>query len=93
VIVENPRYTGYAFFGRWTRHDVLLNPDDVAAGHVIRFRRAAPDKVVRSRRPAHPAIFSVKEFTQAQLIRQGKAAGGLATARKAERTARRHGAG
>lgn len=88
VIVENPRYTGYAFFGRWTRHEVLLNPDDVAAGHVIRFRRAAPDKIVRSRQPAHPAIISVEEFTQAQLIRQGKAAGGLATARKTERTGR-----
>ncbi|MCX2950201.1 recombinase family protein [Lentzea sp. NEAU-D7] len=88
VIVENPKYTGYAFFGRWTRHEVLLDPDDVAAGHVVRFRRAAPDKVVRSRMPAHPQIISVEEFTQAQLIRQGKGAGGLATACKAERSGR-----
>jgi hypothetical protein len=87
-ILENPRYTGYAFFGRWTRHEMLLDPDDVAAGHVVRFRRANPDRVVRSRQPAHPAIVSVEDFTQAQLLRRSKAAGGLATARKADRGGR-----
>ena len=39
AILDNPRYTGYAIFGRWTRHETLLDPDDVAAGHVTRFRR------------------------------------------------------
>ncbi len=61
------------------------DPDDVAAGHVIRFRRAASDRIVRSRVPAHPAIVSVEVFTAAQLIRRRKSAGGLATARKSER--------
>jgi hypothetical protein len=56
---------------------------------VIRFRRAAPDRVVRSREQAHPAIVSVEEFTQAQLLRRSKAAGGLRTARKTERSGRR----
>lgn len=87
-ILENPRYTGYAFFGRWTKHEMLIDPDDVGAGHVTRFRRAAPDRVVRSRMPAHPAIVSVEDFTSAQLLRRSKAAGGLATARKAERGGR-----
>ena len=49
AILDNPRYTGYAFFGRWTKHEELLDPDDVAAGHVTRFRRAEPGKIVRSR--------------------------------------------
>lgn len=88
AILENPRYTGYAFFGRWTRQETLLNPDDVAAGNVTRFRRAEPDRIVRSRHPAHPAIISVEEFTQAQLLRRSKAAGGLRSARKAERSGR-----
>jgi recombinase len=88
-ILDNPRYTGYAVFGRWARREMLLNPDDVAAGHVTRFRRAAPDRIVRSREPAHPAIVSVEEFTAAQLLRRTKNAGGLATARKAERGKRR----
>ncbi|WP_188989414.1 recombinase family protein [Saccharopolyspora thermophila] len=87
-ILENPRYTGYAFFGRWVRQETLLDPDDVAAGHVVRFRRAGADRVVRSRRPAHPAIVSVEDFTRVQLLRRSKGAAGLRTARKAERSAR-----
>lgn len=87
-ILENPRYTGYAIFGRWTKQETLLDPDDVAAGHVVRFRRSTPDRIVRSRKPAHPEIVSVEDFTQAQLLRRSKAAGGLRTARKTERSAR-----
>jgi Recombinase zinc beta ribbon domain len=64
---------------------MLLDPDDVAAGHVIRFRRAKPDRVVRSRRPAHPAIVSVETFTRSQLLRRSRAAGGLEGRRKLER--------
>jgi len=60
AILENPRYTGYAFFGRWTKHETLLDPDDVAAGHVTRFRRSSPDRIVRSRQPAHPAIVALR---------------------------------
>ena len=55
AILDNPRYTGFAFFGRWTKNEELFDPDDVAAGHVTRFRRADPAKIVRSGRPAHPA--------------------------------------
>jgi DNA invertase Pin-like site-specific DNA recombinase len=88
-ILDNPRYTGYAFFGRWTKHETLLDPDDAAAGHVVRFRRAEVDRVVRSREQAHPAVVSVEDFTQAQLLRRSKAAGGLKAARKTERSGRR----
>ncbi|WP_153032052.1 recombinase family protein [Amycolatopsis sp. YIM 10] len=87
-ILENPKYTGFAVFGRWTKHETLLDPEDVAAGHVVRFRRAEQEKVVRSRTQAHPEIVSVQVFAEAQLLRRSKAAGGLATARKAERGAR-----
>ena len=87
-ILENPRYTGYAVFGRWTKHERLLDPDDVAAGHVVRFRRSTPDRVVRSRRRAHPEIISVDDFTQAQLLRRSKGSAGLRSARKTERARR-----
>ncbi|MFC0105592.1 recombinase family protein [Kibdelosporangium aridum] len=86
AILENPRYTGYAIFGRWTKQETLFDPDDVSAGHVVRFRRAAPDRVVRSRRPAHPAIVSVEDFTQAQLIRRSRGAGGMRGIAKLERS-------
>jgi DNA invertase Pin-like site-specific DNA recombinase len=88
AILDNPKYTGYAFFGRWTKHDTLLDPDDIAAGHVVRFRRSSTDRVVRSRQPSHPAIVSVEAFTQAQLLRRSKSAGGLRTACKEERSGR-----
>jgi hypothetical protein len=84
-ILENPRYTGYAVFGRWIRHEQLADPDDVAAGHVTRFRRSSAERVVRSRRPAHPAIVSVEEFTQAQLRRRSRATGGMRGIAKLER--------
>jgi len=73
-------------FGRWTRHETLLDPDDVAAAHVTRFRRATSDRIVRSRLPAHPAIVSVEMFTETQLRRRSHAAGGNRERAKLERT-------
>jgi hypothetical protein len=84
-ILENPRYTGYAFFGRYTKHETLLDPDDISAGHVTRFRRSESDRIVRSRKPAHLPIVSVEDFVEAQLLRRSRAAGGLASRRKLER--------
>lgn len=85
AILENPRYTGYAVFGRWTKHEVLADPDDVAAGHVTRFKRSSPDRIVRSRKPAHPAIVSVEDFTQVQLLRKSRSAGSMRGIAKLER--------
>jgi hypothetical protein len=86
AILENPRYTGYAFFGRWTKQEMLLDPDDVAAGRVVRFRRSAPERIVRSRQQAHPVIVSVETFAQAQLMRRSRSAGGMRGIAKLERT-------
>ncbi|MEV8609494.1 zinc ribbon domain-containing protein [Amycolatopsis sp. NPDC051373] len=74
--MQNPRYTGYAFFGRWTKTEVLLDPDDPSAGHTTRFRRASPDHVVRSRMQAHHPIVTVQQFTQVQLLRHTKTLAG-----------------
>lgn len=52
---------------------------------MVRFRRAVPDRIVRSRRPAHPAIVSVETFTQAQLVRRARAAGGMRGIAKLDR--------
>ncbi|WP_112271267.1 recombinase family protein [Lentzea terrae] len=89
AILDNPRYTGFAFFGRWTRQEMLLDPDDVGAGHVVRFRRSAPDRVVRSRKQAHPHIVSVEEFVQSQLLRRSRAAGGFSAGKKLVRGSKR----
>ncbi|MBB2938121.1 hypothetical protein FHX82_005197 [Amycolatopsis bartoniae] len=82
-ILENLRYTGYAFFGRWARQEMLRDPEDVSAGHMVRFRRAAAEKAVRSRTPAHPEIISVEVFTEVQLLRRSRAAGGFERAAQA----------
>ncbi|MEV6892191.1 recombinase family protein [Kribbella sp. NPDC051137] len=74
AILENPRHTGFAIYGRWQKIEELLDPEDVAAGHVVRFRRSPHSKIVRSREPAHPAIVSVDTFTCVQLelrVRRG----------------------
>jgi site-specific DNA recombinase len=38
AILRNPRYTGYQVWGRQRRDEVLLDVNDVAAGHVSRMR-------------------------------------------------------
>jgi DNA invertase Pin-like site-specific DNA recombinase len=44
-ILENPRYTGYAFFGRWTKQETLLDP-----GGPVAAAGASGDRVGR---PVH----------------------------------------
>jgi hypothetical protein len=88
AILDNPRYTGYAVFGRWQRTEMLLDPEDVAAGHITRFRKANREKVIRSRRPAHPAIVSVETFTQVALLRRSRAGSGLPSRARLDRTER-----
>jgi hypothetical protein len=90
AILENPRYTGFAVFGRWTKVEKLADPDDVSAGHVVRFQRAAPERIVRSRQPAHPAIVSVVDFTRVQLSRRSRSAGGVRRIGKLERVRTGH---
>ncbi|WP_275670129.1 recombinase family protein [Kribbella speibonae] len=78
TILDNPRYTGYAVYGRWQKVEELLDPDDVAAGYVVKFRRSPQAKIVRSRQPAHPAIVPVEMFTAVQLEQRRRRAGGKA---------------
>lgn len=54
AILQNPRYTGYAIFGRWHKHEELLDPDDVAAGHITRFRRSPTHRIIRSKKTRSP---------------------------------------
>ncbi|WP_179830746.1 recombinase family protein [Nocardia amikacinitolerans] len=88
AILQNPRYTGYAIFGRWNKHEELLDPDDVAAGHITRLRRSPNHRIIRSKKPAHPAIVTVETFTQAQLVRRQRAGTGIGARGRLERTRR-----
>jgi hypothetical protein len=86
TILENPRYTGYAVYGRSQKVEELLDPDDVAAGHIVRFRRSAQSKIVRSREPAHPAIVSVEDFTRVQIEMRARRGPGRTPRASQERT-------
>ena len=71
AILNNPRYTGHAFFGRWSKHETPCSirstwPPARWSGSGV----ARADRVVGSRQEAHPAIVSVETFTQAQLLRR-----------------------
>ncbi len=86
AILDNPRYTGYAIYGRWQKVEELLDPDDVAAGYVVKFRRSPQAKIVRSREPAHPAIVSVEMFTAAAArAAEAEARGGSRAGRRVDR--------
>ncbi|WP_170284781.1 recombinase family protein [Kribbella amoyensis] len=76
AVLENPRYTGYAIYGRWQKVEELVDPDDVDAGYVVKFRRSPQAKIVRSRRPTHPEIGSVEVFTAAELEKRRCRVGG-----------------
>lgn len=76
AILENPRYTGCAIYGRWQKVEELLDPEDIAAGYIVRFRRSPQAKIVRSRQPAHPAVVSVETFTAVQLEQRRRKTGG-----------------
>lgn len=86
AILENPRYTGYAIYGRWQKVEELLDPDDVAAGHIVRFRKSPQSKIVRSREPAHPMIISVEDFTRVQLELRARRGASISETSKRERT-------
>jgi hypothetical protein len=70
AILINPRYTGYQVWGRQRRDEVLLDVDDVAAGHASRRRWNPPTQWIWSVEPAHQALVSRQTFdaVQARLI-------------------------
>lgn len=66
AILRNPRYTGRQVWNRQRRDEVLLDVDDVAAGHVSRLRWNDRADWVWSTEEAHPPLVSVEIFTRAQ---------------------------
>lgn len=67
AIVANPRYTGFATFGRFRKAETLVDPDDVTWGHKTRLVRS-DEPLIRSREQAHPAIVTVDEWQEAQAV-------------------------
>ena len=66
AILKNPRYTGYQVWSRQQKHEVLLDVNDVAAGHVTKQRWNPDDEWQWSTEPAHEAIISMDDWRAAQ---------------------------
>jgi hypothetical protein len=66
AILKNPRYTGYQVWARQRKDEVLLDVEDVAAGHVTKQRWNPEDQWQWSRDPAHEALISKDEWQAVQ---------------------------
>jgi len=85
AIILNPRYTGHQVWNRQRKDEVLLDVNDVSAGHTTKLRWNDRDSWVWSDAVAHPPIVSVEDFQQAQHILASR--GGRQTGRRQKRVA------
>jgi site-specific DNA recombinase len=68
AILDNPAYTGVRVWGKQEKYEVLVNPNDVAAGYETRMRwRAQADWIAPDRR-THEALIS-DDLAQAVRLR------------------------
>ncbi|MBT8240920.1 MAG: recombinase family protein, partial [Acidimicrobiia bacterium] len=68
AILKNPRYTGYQVWARQQKHEVLLDIDDVSAGHITKQRWNQTKDWQWSRQPAHQALVSEDNWQAVQDI-------------------------
>ena len=68
AILKNPRYTGYQVWARQRKDEVLLDIDDVSAGHVTKQRWNPTDRWQWSREPAHESLISKDDWQAVQDI-------------------------
>jgi site-specific DNA recombinase len=66
AILLNARYTGISVWGRQRREEVLLDVEDVAAGHRTKMMWNAQDAWIRSVDPTHEPLISRDLFEAAQ---------------------------
>jgi site-specific DNA recombinase len=66
AILRNPRYTGYQVWGRQRRDEVLVDVDDVAAGHLTRMRWNDAARWVWSTQPTHQPLVDQATFQAVQ---------------------------
>jgi DNA invertase Pin-like site-specific DNA recombinase len=66
AILSNPRYTGYQVWAKQRREEVLLDVEDVSAGHQTVMRWNGEEQWVWSAEPVHEAIVSMETFRAVQ---------------------------
>jgi len=88
AILANPRYTGRQVWNRQRRDEVLLDVEDVAAGHETKLRWNDPSAWVWSTDQMHEALVRAEDFAAVQA--QMDAATHRPTTSKGHKTARRY---
>lgn len=68
AILANPRYTGRQVWNRQRRDEVLLDVDDVAAGHQVKLRWNDRDAWIWSAEPTHDPLVDGDTFAKAAEI-------------------------
>ncbi len=86
AILSNPRYTGYQVWAKQRREEILLDVEDVSAGHQTVMRWNGEEQWVWSAEPSHEALVPMESFraVQARMVetrRGGKARRGPKTNR------------
>ncbi len=86
AILTNPRYTGYQVWAKQRREEILLDVEDVSAGHQTVMRWNGEEQWVWSAEPSHEALVPMESFraVQARMVetrRGGKARRGPKTNR------------
>ena len=72
AILTNPRYTGHQVWNRQRKDEVLLDVNDVSAGHITKLRWNRQDDWVWSEKAVHPQIVTMEDFMQAQETLKGR---------------------
>ena len=66
AILSNPRYTGRQVWNRQRRDEVLIDVEDVAAGHETKLRWNDRSLWIWSAAPTHEPLVSSEDFARAQ---------------------------
>ena len=83
AILRNPRYTGYEVWARQRRDEVLVDVEDVSAGHETVMRWNHEDSWIWSSEPVHEALVTRDTFNAVQARMARRSAG------RGDRSARR----
>ncbi len=85
TILTNPRYTGHQVWNKQTKHESLIDVNDVALGHQTKLTWNDKSRWVHSEHPAHQPLVTrtIFDLVQHQLAARGpRTTGRVTTARK-----------
>lgn len=68
AILTNPRYTGFQVWNKQRKEEILLDVDDVAAGHETKMRWNTSDSWIWSAEAAHEGLITRETFAAVQAL-------------------------